>query len=750
MRVLLYQSWDELLPLAGCWNQVLAASGSDSIFLTWEWCEAWWKNYGAGRPLFVLAAWEGSELQGVLPLYVDKARHWGAGWEVLRVVGDGSRDSDYLDGFIRIGFEREIARGFVDFLAGHRQQWDWLQIEGAAQGSPCVVSLSECARERGWNLASETIPCATLSLPKSWNDYLRVLQPRMRSKVRSSLARIEGQFGTAPSECVSPANIEEWLPELFDLHARRWQQSYKPGVFGDPAKRNFYRDISHRALAKGWLAFHRLAWSERALALQYGFRYRNRFYLLQEGYDPAFEDLRPGVVLRAWLMRHWIEEGLEQYDFLAGAAPHKLAWGAEQKLSSRTLLAAGATGAWVAVSGPRLYANFRGNIRQMVPRRLLSGRSKLLAWKTQRRWTASSQAAAPLSKRLMRWSVSRLYARTSLGAAARHLATHYTWQPTVAGNGSSRLQRRTSPVCTIFVYHRVNDERDPFFYAMPVSRFRAEMEYLAKNFRILSLDQLANGQVPSNGNKYCVAVTFDDGYRDNFLHAFPILQKLGIPANIFLTTGYIESGQLPWYDQVRLAFKLTKQPRIALGEIGGPDSTLDQDCPRLKALAHTLNWLRQTDEASRSKLLEELFRALRVSGPLNMPNTLLAWDEIRQMSRQGISFGAHTVTHPVLATLPVSRLQEEIVGSKKTVEKNLQRSIQHFAYPFGKKADFSSDAKQVVRAAGFLTAVTTISGVNEPEQDRYELKRFCLREPDMGMFGLKLDWYRMSGRATNQ
>ena len=748
MKVVLYQSWEELQLLGRSWNEVLAASGSNSIFLTWEWCEAWWKNYGAGRPLFVLAAWESSQLLGVLPLYLDKARHWATSWTVLRVIGDGSRDSDYLDGFVRIGYERDVVRSFVDFLAEARGQWDWLRIEGTAHGSPSLAALNQCARERGWTLASEAIPCATLTLPKTWNDYLRTLQARMRSKVRSALGRIENQFATQPRECASAAEIEEWLPELFDLHTRRWQQDHQPGVFGNPAKRAFYHDISRSALAQGWLGFHRLAWGERTLALQYGFRYRNRFYLLQEGYDPAFEDLRPGVALRAWLMRHWIEAGLEQYDFLAGTSPHKLEWGAEQKLSFRTLLAAGANGALVAVSAPRIYGEFKESVRKVVPQALLSGRRKLLAWKFKRSWTSPpSQPAGPISQGLLRWSASRLYARTPLGNAARHLASQYTWQP--SGPGIFRLQSRTSPVCTIFVYHRVNDDRDPFFYAMPVSRFRAEMEYLVKNFHVVSLDQVAGGQLPSNGNKYSVAVTFDDGYRDNFLHAFPILQKLGIPATIFLTTGYIDSGELPWYDQVRLAFKLTKQPRIGLGEIGGPDSRLETDHQRLQALAYTLNWLRGLDETSRAKLLVEVFRALRVSAPLKLPNTLLGWDEIRHMSRQGITFGAHTVTHPVLATLPVSRLQEEIVGSKKTVERRLQRSIEHFAYPFGKKEDFSSDAKQVVRTAGFLTAVTTISGVNDPEQDRYELKRFCLREPDMGMFGLKLDWYRMSGRSTN-
>lgn len=210
-----------------------------------------------------------------------------------------------------------------------------------------------------------------------------------------------------------------------------------------------------------------------------------------------------------------------------------------------------------------------------------------------------------------------------------------------------------------------------------------------------------------------------------------------------MTTGYIESGQLPWYDEVRLAFKLTLRPRISLQEMGGPDAAMDDEDQRLEALALTLAWLRMIDDSERLRLLPELFRDLQVPHPLNLPATMLAWSEIRQMNKEGISFGAHTVTHPVLGSVPLPRLEEEILGSKTTIENRLQVPVRHFAYPFGKQADFGCHAKRVVQAAGFQTAVTTISGVNGPDQDPLELKRLSLDEPELGIFGLKLDWTRM-------
>jgi len=743
MRIVLHQSWDDLQPLAADWDCLLAESGSDTIFLTWEWCEAWWNAYGEGRSLFVLTAWQGRELVGVAPFYANKERHWCRLWTCLRIIGDGSGDSDYLDCFSKRGQERPVTAAFVQYLESVPHRWDWIQIEGAPQNSPCLAALSANAVERGWRFASEEIACATLALPNRWDDYLNMLRPRVRTKVRSALAHFEQQLGVTPAECASDSDLDTWLPQLFDLHTRRWASRQGPGVFQNGSKRSFYRELSRSTLQKGWLGFHRLTWGERPLALQYGFRYHNRFYLLQEGFDPAFEMLRPGIALRGWVVRGEIEQGLAEYDFLAGTARHKLDWGAQRKVSQLVRLARKPAAAWVSISFPRASRSLRESAGKLLPESVRSRRQELLSRRMQPNGNGSTSShSMPTIKRVARWAMSHLYSGTPLGAISRQLADRYMWQ--CAGPGSARFRSRSVPVCTIFRYHRVNDDHDPFFNALPVAQFCAQMEYLARHFHLVTLDQLASGELRSRGDKCCVAITFDDGYRDNFVHAFPVLRKMGIPATIFLTTGYIESGELPWYDQVRLAFKLTLQPRISLQALGGPSTELEGQAQRLKTLALTLAWLRTVDDGNRLRWLPELFTNLRVPSELNLPGTMLAWDQIRQMSKEGVSFGAHTVTHPVLGGLPVSRLQEEILGSKRTVEDRLQAPVRHFAYPFGKQADFSCDAKQVVQAAGFQTAVTTVSGVNGPEQDPLELKRFSLDESDLGMFGLKLDWSRMS------
>lgn len=745
MKVILHESWEDVRQLSGSWNRLLAESASNTIFLTWEWTEAWWKNYGAGQQLFVLSAWAGDSLEGLAPFYVDSLSRWGAKWACLKLIGDGSRDSDYLDWIVRRDHENDVTAAFVQFLASRRNRWDWLEFHGTPASSPSLVALMNLAREESWRFSSESIPCATLPLPREWNHYLRSLKPRYRTKVRSTLNYFEEKIGATPDQCSDEVAVEQWLPILFDLHTRRWRSKNEPGVFHDVAKQNFYRDVSRAALRQGWLAFHRLDWGERPLAMQYGFVYDNRFFLLQEGYDPEFAALRPGMALRGWLMRYWIEAKLAEYDFLAGAAPHKLEWGAQVKRSVRLKLAPSRRAAWFSFGEARAREEAKDAIRAVVPERILAWRRVRTARNAQRQ-LALVPASLTNGHRssVGRRVVAALYASTPLGTMGRAVASQYELDLR-----RHRLHRRTVPIYQILIYHRVNDDYDPFLPALPVAAFRKQMEFLKRNFPVLSLNELASGSFPENRKKYCVAITFDDGYRDNFLCALPVLKDFSLPATIFLTTGCLESGELPWYDQISWAFKLTTQARLSLGHLGGPEACLDGRSERLQAMRRTLAWLRAVKEDDRLRHIPQLLDALRVPAYLSVPNPMLSWEEVRQMSKQNISFGAHTVSHPALAKMRGDRLEAEIMGSKNKIEEKLQIPVRHFAYPFGQPSDVSTEAKQAVQRAGFSTAVTTVWGFNRPGDDLYELKRFSPRfnpwDFHLGRFAMMLDWYRLAG-----
>jgi peptidoglycan/xylan/chitin deacetylase (PgdA/CDA1 family) len=308
-----------------------------------------------------------------------------------------------------------------------------------------------------------------------------------------------------------------------------------------------------------------------------------------------------------------------------------------------------------------------------------------------------------------------------------------------------RLLRASSPVCQIFTFHRVNEDSDPFLPATPTSVFKRQVEYLARRFPVVGLDSVVDGSAWRH--PYSCAITFDDGYRDNYLNAFPILSALGIPATIFLATRYVEGGELPWYDRVALAFKSTQRSRLDLSQWGGPRGSLAPSDERTALVEPTRMWLRTLSEDAREEAFLETFDQLGVDPSLNVPKQMLDWDDVRSMARQGIAFGGLSVTHPCLATLSGQRLHEEIVDCKQTIEDRVQAPARFFAYPFGRESDISGDVKNAVAQAGFSAAVTTIWGFNTPTQDAFALLRCSTWESVESLFALKLDWYRFTAAS---
>jgi peptidoglycan/xylan/chitin deacetylase (PgdA/CDA1 family) len=122
---------------------------------------------------------------------------------------------------------------------------------------------------------------------------------------------------------------------------------------------------------------------------------------------------------------------------------------------------------------------------------------------------------------------------------------------------------------------------------------------------------------------------------------------------------------------------------------------------------------------------------------------MLAWDDVRAMRKGRIDFGGHTVSHPFLSRLSQPEVLWEVSQCKRRIEEELQEPIAHFAYPSGREDDFGMWNKDVVRAAGYQAAVTTIWGVNHGTTDLMELRRGQPWEETPEMFAYKLDWYQL-------
>lgn len=296
--------------------------------------------------------------------------------------------------------------------------------------------------------------------------------------------------------------------------------------------------------------------------------------------------------------------------------------------------------------------------------------------------------------------------------------------------------RRTSAQRLVFIlmYHRVDYKTPPFYCVVhEPGVFEKQIIFLKKYFNIIGFEDI--GGIDARCKKDFVIITFDDGYRDNYMRAFPILKKHQVPATVFLATGFISTNDLLWYDKLAwILNRCTSVPGTGTLVKNGIEQDLIRDLAgyfnasaagRAKYLNALALKLRLLPQKKQDDILCALSKACHVcSWPDDQERAMLSWDEVREMSKYKISFGAHTRSHPALSLLSLSEARTEIEGSKRDIEEKIQKPVSSFAYPYGKTEDYNDGIVQLVKGSGYKYACTTNSGSERlPFGSPYSLRR---------------------------
>lgn len=326
--------------LHGPWRDLLRRSPADTIFLTPEWTEAWLDAYGEGDGLRTIAVYRGETLIGLALLALRRAarREWPLHRRLV-FAADGSGDSDHLDIIAAQGEAAAVVDTVMAQIEGLTDVWNALAWNEIPQTSPILAALRDWLDARGWFVETETVPCARVDLPGTWDAYLKGLKPRMRTKVRSLLKRADGDPELVFDRCTDAVDLAPRLESLYALHRSRWELRGQAGIFTDPAKRAFYARMGATFLERGWLRFYSLRWRGQDIAHQFCFERDGVMSLLQEGFDKTWAERGVGNTLRALVFRDCVARGVTVYDFLAGITSHKLSWGAYQTQNLRLLVA---------------------------------------------------------------------------------------------------------------------------------------------------------------------------------------------------------------------------------------------------------------------------------------------------------------------------------------------------------------------------------------------------------------------------
>jgi peptidoglycan/xylan/chitin deacetylase (PgdA/CDA1 family) len=274
----------------------------------------------------------------------------------------------------------------------------------------------------------------------------------------------------------------------------------------------------------------------------------------------------------------------------------------------------------------------------------------------------------------------------------------------------------------IFIFHRVRPEPDTLFPTeMDAERFDAYLRFARSWLNVLPLseavERLRDGALPPAAT----CITFDDGYADNLTVAAPLLQKYGLPATVFVATGYIDGGRM-WNDWVIDGIKESPLDRIDLRDLDLPDLDIGTPDRRRHAVETLLPKVKYLPLPRRTIVCEEVARR----GRSDLGKALMMTrEQVTMLPEFGITVGAHTHTHPILASESLEYCRTDIKRSKDTLEGWLQRPVDTFAYPNGVPGtDYRPEHVQLVRSLGFTCAVSTSVGYAERGADVFQLPRF--------------------------
>ncbi len=286
------------------------------------------------------------------------------------------------------------------------------------------------------------------------------------------------------------------------------------------------------------------------------------------------------------------------------------------------------------------------------------------------------------------------------------------------------LDSRHDSVLRILGYHRVCDladdplQGDPNVISATPRGFADQMRLLARHYKPVGLSEvhasLEGGRpLPPRA----VLVTFDDGYRDFLTHAWPILKSCEVPVVLFVPTAFPDSGRRFWWDQVWQQVSRARVVRLWVQGMGIVD--LRDFRTRWQVVRHMVREMRPL----RTEVIAERMAmlGLTVGTVRNTPPPVLGWDELRRLSREGVTIGSHGRTHASLPVLTAEEIVLEIEQSQADLQRELGSAVPVFAYPFG---HYDERAATVLGDRGFLAAIGTVPGQNVvPVRNRYSLFR---------------------------
>jgi CelD/BcsL family acetyltransferase involved in cellulose biosynthesis len=330
MNIRIIETDAEFAALADTWEATQADAVTTSVFGGFDWQHLWWRTYGEGKKdkrdkqLKLLVATEGDAVVGLLALHIQTVPILRVPVRLLRFVGTGGDTyPDDLGPVLARGHEAATARALAD-AAVRLPGWDVLLLTDLDPACPFTKAIETAARAGRLDvLTGQAERIAYIDLPATFEAWLQTLHGDRRYRIRKIRKKANAAHPTRFFVFDDPATLDQGIDKLIALHHKRWKSIGQAHAFATPEYVEFHRAVMAACLRKNRLRLYALELGGQVVAMYYFYKFRDRVYLMQSGFDPDFSDVKPGQVLLGYIIESAINEGHKVLDFLKGDHRYK-------------------------------------------------------------------------------------------------------------------------------------------------------------------------------------------------------------------------------------------------------------------------------------------------------------------------------------------------------------------------------------------------------------------------------------------
>jgi len=269
----------------------------------------------------------------------------------------------------------------------------------------------------------------------------------------------------------------------------------------------------------------------------------------------------------------------------------------------------------------------------------------------------------------------------------------------------------------IITYHRVDwphakPRLDPKLISATPEAFRRQMKFVAGNYDIVAMDDLlAATEGRASLPRRALMVTFDDAYCDFEENAWPIMKELALPATVFVPTAYPDDNDRAfWWDRLHNAFMFSSRTTIETEMLGKLTFVSAEE--RANVFSKLRKLVKHFPHEEACQLVDNVCHQLGDAAAVG--KTVLGWNNLRRLAKEGVALGPHTRTHPIMTQLTSARVREEVLGSHRDIKQRIGKALPIFCYPNGGHDD---DIVSILRDEGFKVAFTVNDGQNDISRD---------------------------------